>query len=68
MLLFTVEKGLLARPYVLKHWKVPVYKGFKDSAINLLSTALVIFISIFLGSSSCDFQWSDRAIYIHEFG
>jgi hypothetical protein len=26
------------------------------------------YISIFLGSSSCDFQWIDRAIYIHEFG
>jgi hypothetical protein len=25
-----------------------------------------IFISIFLGSTSCDFQWSYRAIYIHE--
>jgi hypothetical protein len=32
------------------------------------SLKAVIFISIFLGSSSCDFQWSDRAIYIHEFG
>jgi hypothetical protein len=28
----------------------------------------VIFISIFFGSTSCDFQWSDRTIYIHEFG
>jgi hypothetical protein len=27
-----------------------------------------VFISIFLGSTSCDFQWSDRATYIHEFG
>jgi hypothetical protein len=27
-----------------------------------------IFISIFLGSTSCDFQWSYRAIYIHELG
>jgi hypothetical protein len=26
------------------------------------------FIPIFGGSTSCDFQWSDRAIYIHEFG
>jgi hypothetical protein len=24
-----------------------------------------IFISNFLGSTSCDFQWSGRAIYIH---
>jgi hypothetical protein len=27
-----------------------------------------IFFSNFIGSTSCDFQWSDRAIYIHEFG
>jgi hypothetical protein len=27
-----------------------------------------IFISIVLGSTSCDFQWSDTSIYIHEFG
>jgi hypothetical protein len=28
----------------------------------------MIFISTFLGSTCCNFQWSDRAIYIHEFG
>jgi hypothetical protein len=39
--------------------------GLKN--IMLAKSPSVIFISIFLGSTSCDFQWSDRAIYIHEF-
>jgi hypothetical protein len=36
------------------------------SKLHLL--VIGIFISIFLSSTSCNFQWSDRAIYIHEFG
>jgi hypothetical protein len=35
--------------------------------VDYVGLVAVIFISILLGSSSCDFQWSDKAIYIHEF-
>ena len=38
-----------------------------EYASSLQSQPLT-FITILLGNTSCDFQWSNKAIYIHEFG